>query len=255
LSVDSVVIQGVQLTQVIGPLSLDGSRLLLGAWARQAQDRNRPPRQITAKVFEGSMTADVVVALDDEGAFEIQASLTDADLARISAEAISQRKKLTGKAQGYVKLAGTRKGKHTYNGSGVVRLRDADIYELPVMVALLKLLSIREPDKTAFNTADLDYRIQGEHIYLDRLDFVGDAITLKGSGEMDWQRNLNVQFYTMVGRDEVQLPVLRPLIGEASRNLMLITVGGTLDQPELKREAFPGLNETLQQIFPEAKLK
>ena len=255
LAVDSVVAQGVQLTQVIGPLSLDGSRLMLGGWAQQAQDRSRPPRQITAKVFEGSMTADAVIALDEEGAFEVQASLTDADLARISAEAVSQRNKLTGKAQGYVKLAGTRKGKHTYNGSGVVRLRDADIYELPVMVALLKVLSVREPDKTAFNTADLDYRIQGEHIYLDRLDFVGDAITLKGSGEMDWQRNLNVQFYTMVGRDEVQLPVLRPLLGEASRNLMLITVGGTLDQPELKREAFPGLNETLQQIFPEAKLK
>lgn len=255
LAIDSVVVQGIQLTQVIGPLSLDGTRVFFGAWSQQQQAPNKPPRQVTAKVFQGTVSADAVVALNDEGAFEVQASLTDGDLARIAFEAIPQRSNLTGKAQGFIKLAGTRKGKHTWNGGGVVRLREADIYELPVMVALLKLLSIREPGKTAFDTADLDFRIQGEHIYLDRMDFRGNAITLKGSGEMDWQRQLNLQFYTMVGRDEVNLPVLRPLLGEASRNLMLITVDGSIDQPNLKREAFPGLNETLQQIFPEAKLK
>lgn len=254
LAVDSVVVHGIQLTQVIGPLSLDGSRIFFGAWS-QPQSRNQAPRQVTAKAFEGTIAGDAVIALDDEGAFEIQAALTDANLARLAFEAIPQRNKLSGKAQGYIKLAGSRKGKHTWNGGGVVRLREADIYELPVMVALLKLLSVREPGKTAFDTADLDFRIQGEHIYLDRMDFRGDAITLKGSGEMDWQRQLNLQFYTMVGRDEVNLPVLRPLLGEASRNLMLITVTGSVDQPNLKREAFPGLNETLQQIFPEAKLK
>jgi hypothetical protein len=253
IALDSVMVRDVQVTQVLGPLSLDGSRILLGAWAKQT--RQGPPRQITAKVFEGTVASDAVLALNDEGAFEVQASLTDASLARIASEMVAQRSKITGKAQGYVKLAGTRQGRHTWNGGGVVRLRDADIYELPVMVALLKVLSIREPDKTAFNTADLDYRIQGDHIYLDRLDFHGDAITLKGSGEMDWTRHLNLQFYSMVGRDELQLPVLRPLLGEASRNLMMITVNGTLDKPDLRREAFPGLNETLQRVFPEAKRK
>jgi hypothetical protein len=264
LAVDSVTVHGVQLTQVIGPLAIDSGKLALGAWSQPQPDqrtiqnaafapRKTVPRQITAKIFGGSVAADAVVALDDEGAFEVQSSLTDADLAKVASEAAPNRKQLTGKAQGYVKLTGSRKGRHTWNGGGVVRLREADIYELPVMVALLKILSVREPDKTAFNTADLDYRIQGEHIYVDRLDFHGDAVTLKGSGEMDWQRHLNLQFYTMVGRDEVKLPVIRPLLGEASRNLMLITVGGTLDQPQMKREAFPGLNETLQQIFPEAR--
>ena len=69
------------------------------------------------------------------------------------------------------------------------------------------------------------------------------------------QRQLNLQFYTMVGRDELDVPVLRPLLGEASRQLMAIQVSGTLDRPQMTRQAFPGLNETLQQIFPEAKLR
>ncbi len=254
LEVDSVMVSGVQLTQVIGPLSVDGSRMLFGAWAQQANPQQLP-RQITAKVFNGSVAGDAQVLFDTEQNFEVQAALTGADLASIAADKAPQRKELSGKAEGFVRLLGTRQGRHTWNGGGAIRLRDADIYEVPVMVSLLKLLSIRPPDKTAFTTADLDYRIQGEHIYLDRLDFHGDAITLKGTGEMDWQRHINLQFYTMVGRDEVQVPILRPLLGEASRQLMLIQVGGTLDAPEPTRQAFPGLNETLQQIFPEAKLR
>ncbi|HTN74295.1 MAG TPA: AsmA-like C-terminal region-containing protein [Pirellulaceae bacterium] len=255
LAVDSVTCNGVQFTQVIGPISIENERLLFGAWAEQPRQGNKPPRQITAKVFEGSLAGDALIAFDKDAGFEVQTALTDGNLARISAEAAPNRRGITGKAEGFIKLAGSRNGRHTWNGGGVVRLREADIYEVPVMVALLKLLSIRQPDKKAFDTTDMDFRIQGDHIYIDKLDFRGDAVTLKGSGEADWQKHINLQFYTMVGRDELNVPILRPLIGEASRQLMLIQVGGNLDQPLLTRQAFPGLNETLQQIFPEAKLK
>ena len=116
-----------------------------------------------------------------------------------------------------------------------MRLRDADLYEVPVMLALLKLLSIRRPDTTAFNNSDIDFRIQGDRFYFDRLDFKGDAITLKGNGEMDLDRNLNLQFYTLVGRDDIRVPVLTPMLGLASQQLLLIQVGGTVDKPELKQ--------------------
>ena len=61
------------------------------------------------------------------------------------------------------------------------------MYELPVMISLLKILSIRPPDQNAFSDATIDYRIEGEHIYFDRIDFHGDAISLRGKGEMDFQ--------------------------------------------------------------------
>jgi hypothetical protein len=120
------------------------------------------------------------------------------------------------------------------------------------MVALLSLLNLRPPEATAFTTADIDYRVQGDHVYFDRIDFHGDAITLRGRGDMDFERRIDLQFYTMVGRDELHVPILRPVLGEASRRFLLIEVGGTCDQPEVRPTAFPVLNETLQQIFPEA---
>jgi hypothetical protein len=134
-----------------------------------------------------------------------------------------------------------------------VRLSNADIYELPVMVALLKVLSIRPPDKKGFDAAECDFRILGEHIDIGRLNFRGDAVTLNGAGEVDWQKRLNLQFYTMVGRDSLQVPILRPLLGEASRQIMTIQVAGTVDQPLVSRKALPVVEKGLQEIFGDTK--
>jgi hypothetical protein len=69
---------------------------------------------------------------------------------------------------------------------------------------------------------------------------------------MSFQRELNVHFYTLVGRDEWRPAMLRPFLRDASRSLLLIQVGGTLDNPTMVSRPFPQIEETLQQIFPEA---
>ena len=99
---------------------------------------------------------------------------------------------------------------HSLRGEGKMRLREADVYQLPVMVALLKVLSVRAPDSTAFTDGDIDYRVEGNHVYLDRINVKGDAVSLLGRGEANLDRQINLNFYTVVGRDELQLPILRP---------------------------------------------
>ena len=119
------------------------------------------------------------------------------------------------------------------------------------MLALLKLLSSGNRDTTAFSSSDVSFQIRGDHIYFDRFDLRGDAITLKGIGEMGLNRQLNLDFYSIVGREQLWSPLVRPILGEASRQFLRIHVDGTLDDPVTTQEVLPGLNETLQQLFPE----
>jgi len=147
-----------------------------------------------------------------------------------------------------VDLRGTGRSLNALAGHGNIRLRDADIYELPLMIALLKILSIREPDSTAFSQSDIDFRIEGNHIYFDRINFAGDAISLEGKGEMDFESQIRLTFRALLGREEVQVPVLRELLGGASQQIFLIHVGGSLQNPVTRKEAFPGVNQALQQF-------
>jgi hypothetical protein len=116
---------------------------------------------------------------------------------------------------------------------------------------MLKLLSVQRPNRTAFTTSDIDFRIEGDELELDRIDFNGDAICMKGKGRLNRQRQIDLKFYPQMGRDEYHLPIFRPLLGEASREFMLVEVTGTLDQPSVNRKVFPRFDERLQQMFPE----
>ena len=56
---------------------------------------------------------------------------------------------------------------------------------------------------------------------------------------MDFESDIGLVFHAVVGRDELHVPVLREVLGGASQQIMQIHVGGTLQNPETTRVAFP----------------
>ncbi len=204
LNIDSLNYKDYQFTNVMGPIWIDDQRVLagqfgrsIGGWlapGRMPTARRDPPRSISANLFGGMIYGDGRVALGAEPRYGLSATLAHADLARLAQEFMDGKQRLQGKIMANIELHGIGTSRNAMSGRGSVALSDADIYELPVMISLLKILSIRAPDRNAFSTASMDYRIEGEHIYLDRIDFNGDAISLRGKGEMDFQSNVKLNF-------------------------------------------------------------
>lgn len=249
LNVDSAIIRGVQFVKIRGPLWIDSQRLLAGTWAER-QIQGRAPHWITADVVGGQLSLDGELLFAD-GKFQLYTSLENADLTRVVQQLCPAQRNLTGKVFGVVELAGSTQGVHTWRGQGQVRLEDADIYELPLMVSMLSLLTIKRPDRTAFTTSNMDFRIEGDDLEFTQIDFEGDAISLKGKGWMNSRQDVDLKFYTQLGRDEMQLPFFRPVLGEINRQILLIEVTGPLDHPHVRKTAFPRFNEQLSQMFPE----
>jgi hypothetical protein len=133
-------------------------------------------------------------------------------------------------------------------GRGNIQLRGADIYELPVMVSLLKILTIRPPDNRAFSESDIDFQIRGDHIYFPKIVFRGDAISLEGAGEMDSNRNVNLQLGTRLGRGELGLTLLRDVLGGAGDQIVLIHVDGPVSNPRIVRQPLPAVNNLIEQL-------
>ena len=119
------------------------------------------------------------------------------------------------------------------------------------MMSLLSVVSLKPPDTTAFTTSDIDFRIDGDHLYFDRIDFKGDAISLKGRGEMNFSSDVALTFYALVGRDELPIPVIPELFRAASRQIMLIHVDGKMGAPQISRDPFPGVNQAWQTLTAE----
>lgn len=253
LDVDAVSYRNLQFTRVQGPFWVDDEQVLFGTEVDRFQ-RTRPdgpktgqaPRPLTAELFGGTLYGNGWVSLGTEPRYELSATLSQADLSRCAQEMLPGQQNLSGQVLATVNLGGRGRSLNSLGGKGSIHLRNADIYELPVMISLLKILSIREPDRTAFSASDIRFRIEGPHLYFDPINFSGDAISLEGKGEMDFQTAIRLQFRAQLGRNELQLPVLREVLGGASEQIMIIHVDGTLENPVTRREPFPVVQQALQ---------
>jgi hypothetical protein len=128
---------------------------------------------------------------------------------------------------------------------------DARIYQLPPLVSMLKLLSNRPPDTTAFNRCDMKFAIQGEHIHFDQINLLGDAVSLYGNGETHFNHKLDLTFYTLIGPADLPIPFWKTIAGHVSQQGLQLKVGGTFEHPETSRKALPAVNDMLQHIQSE----
>ncbi len=247
LNLDYLLCKGIKLTRLRGPWWMDQTRLVFGQQASQ-DAKQQAPQSLQAEVFGGSVAADGVISLGPEGSFQLAADLKNADVTLV-AEEFQSPTQITGLADAQLRLAGSAQGSHTLNGAGGVQLTQANIYRLPAIISLLNEMRVRETGPNVFNSSNVDFRIQHNRFYFDRFDLHGASLTLKGQGEMGFDRRINLDFYTILGGENRWLPVVRPLLGEASRQFMKIRVTGSLDSPHMFREVLPGLN--FQQAFPD----
>ena len=86
------------------------------------------------------------------------------------------------------------------------------MYNLPVLLDLMKVLKAQAPDKTAFEEAHASFRIHGDRVKVEQLDLIGKAVCLGGSGELDTSGEyVKFEFYTLVSQ------VLARLVQHAGR--------------------------------------
>jgi len=249
LDLDSLTYKNYQFTGVNGPLYFDNTQVLLGALVPGAAPPGAPPRRVTARLLGGTLAGDCQVRRAAISQYRLTATLAGADLGQFARENLPGGQELNGKIAGTVTLSGT-PGPRNLFGSGTLQLTDADVYDLPVMLSLLKIARAKRPDSTAFTQSDIAFDIQqGEHIILKQINLDGDAISLSGNGELtlDGQSNpISLRLHTSAGRGG--LPIVSGMLSEASQQILLIHVGGTLNHPEMRTEPFPVANQALQQL-------
>jgi hypothetical protein len=250
LKLDSLTYKNFQFTEVLGPMWLDNENVFLGTMPGAAE-AGRPSERITAKLFGGVVAADCQVRLGAVPQYRLIAALSGADLARFAAENLANPRRLNGKVLANVDLQGSR-GAHTLVGAGDIHLTAADVYELPLVVSLLKIVRAKPPDNTAFTESDIAFDIKGQHVILKKIDLRGDAVNLAGVGELtlDGQTNpIRLELHTMVGRGN--LPLISGVFSEASQQILKIHVAGSLDHPVTRTEAFPAASQALEALRSE----
>jgi hypothetical protein len=247
IEIDSMQIGDKLLTNISGPIWIDSSQVLLGRLV-DPEVAGEGRSRLAGMLAGGTLELDAQLIQGESPRFIAQLQLSDADLAHLGSS-LSASGRLTGRADAWLRLRGRLDGIHTWQGHGQVRLRRADLDQAPVIMAVRKLVPRNKPAPSIFSSAEIDLRIVADHIHLEKIRLKGDALSLEGSGWMNMDKEINLRLYTVVGRDEIRIPLIKAVLAEASRSLLEINVKGSLEKPEITSKALPELDDTLQRIL------
>jgi len=258
---DSLAVNGFYVTSVRGPFSFDGTFLRLGVPANPRSPAIQP-QPLTGKFCDGSIRALGAVTLGSGITYSINANLIGADLAKVVREVVRDIEPAAQKTSGTLNcinlnLQGIGTKWETVSGTGKIQLREANIYDAPVMVRLFRELRIKEtaPDAGMFSLMDVDFHLEGLQMILDSVVFEGGALSLQGDGMMRLDnRQVDVTMKTRLGSRRMQIPLISDIIGEVGDQLIQLRVTGPISDPTVARVVVPEVQRVLQPREPEEML-
>jgi AsmA-like C-terminal region len=186
-----------------------------------------------------------------EGQTELKLVLADANLDGLLSDLGENQHTASGRLWMEGHVAGSLAHANTLSGAGNIWLREANFYKMPVMTHLFRALSVKPPDDGAFESADVQFRLDGDRVPIDRISLDGDIISLRGSGWTNLRREIQLDLYAYVGNRSPMAAILGPLVSQNDNATMLqLEVTGTTDKMKFRR-TIPLMGTSLNQIFPE----
>ncbi|MFO0935140.1 MAG: hypothetical protein U0798_01325 [Gemmataceae bacterium] len=154
------------------------------------------------KLFRGEIGGEARVVLSEPTRFRVLLSAQNVRLEDVAAHhQLGKDAEFTGLAQAKIvfeRELDPKTGKVQLQGVGNVDVPSGKMYKLPVILDLIKVAKLQTPDQTGFEEAHATFRIRNDRIVVDQLDLLGSAVSLGGSGEMDFDaKDVKFEFYTI----------------------------------------------------------
>ena len=183
---------------------------------------------IHAPCYDGSIAGEVRIDFAPAVRYELNLTAAQIDLQKLGRKNMGEGTKLEGNAVGRLRLTGTSAGIASLDGDGSFDVVAAKLYNLPLLLDLLKFLGLRWPDRTAFEELHALFRIQGSRVAVKRLELQGNAISLTGQGEFNLDgTDLSLDFSPTWARvDQMLPPALRAVPPAVSKNFLVIEIRG-----------------------------
>jgi hypothetical protein len=253
--IDSLALRGVPMANVQGPFAIRESKVYFGEKVVEVESLKSSASvsasPIRADLFSGQAIASGTGQLDPLR-FSVESKLVGGRLQEILMETGQASANASGVCDAVLTLQGSPLNPQTLNGVGEVTIREASLFQLPSMMKLLRMLSVKPPNDAAFEKADISFRIDGDRLPIDHLAIDGDVISLAGSGWANLRRELHLDLYAYVGNRNQLAKLVGPLLSETRyAPLMQVEITGSLEAPEMTRKPLPVIEDALKTYFPE----
>ncbi|HEV3383361.1 MAG TPA: hypothetical protein VG097_01030 [Gemmata sp.] len=213
-------------------------------------------KDLAGWLFNGTLGGEAHVMLSTPVRFNLWLKASDVQLEEVARHFKLGSDSLQGIAQAQLRLynrTDPMTGQLILEGWGSIDVPTGRMYNLPILIDLLKLLKFETPNKTAFEEAHANFRILGDRVKVDQIDLIGRAVCLGGSGEFDTSGNyVKFDFYTIISQVLARLINDNTLVGDLtaflSKNLFVYKLTRENGELKYKPVALPVVSEPAQAV-------
>jgi hypothetical protein len=196
-----------------------------------------------AQLYGGQVYGPISVAFGATPAYEIRLTASQIKLEEFGRQQLHTNAQLTGEAQAQLYLRGNGSDIRSLVGTGMLDVPKGKIYNLPVLLDLLKFLSLRFPDRTFFEEAHARFDIVGPRMRINQLNLYGNVVSLRGRGDMNLDgTDIDMELHMDWARlDQMLTPGVKRVPQALSNQLLTIRARGQLGDIHFTQEAMPML--------------
>ncbi len=155
-----------------------------------------------------------------------------------------------GAVDGRLYLSGISGQVQSRQGTGEVHIRNAQMYKLPFILAMLSTVNFTIPDDNAFHDAHARFHLHGDRLEFDTIECRGRSLSMSGTGSMDTEtETLDLTFITGSPHRLPRLPLLTEMVQGVSRELMEIEIAGPLSRPKMQGRPLRTLRTTVEALL------
>ncbi len=195
--------------------------------------------KIHGTVAGGTLTGNIRIHTGKGAAYAVACQLHKAQLAELltSPAAATQSAKgiqtSTGIVDASLMLNATLGKNPTRQGSGQLVIHQASIYDVPMAMGLMQIVTLRLPIGSDFKHADVRYTIHNDVVRFKPIALSSPGVNLVGEGTLNLKTtNLNLRLLTQSPHG-TRVPLLGLLFGLARSQLLELRVSGTMAHPTI----------------------
>ena len=194
--------------------------------------------QITARAGGGEITGRfTLLPQTEDSPFTVSIKFHDVQADRIVTDAGGARGMITGRLEGHLDASGTTADQNALAGAGEIILRDGQVQQYSLLVALGQLLQIDELRQLHFDQAQVKYHLSPGVVTIDELLFRSQNIRLSATGTVSFEGKLQLESQLAVS-EKMRSQLFRAIrenfqpIDEPGYSAVGFQVSGTVGRPK-----------------------
>jgi hypothetical protein len=194
--------------------------------------------QITARAGGGEITGRfTLLPQTEDSPFTLSINFHDIQADQIVADAGGLRGMVTGELEGHLDASGSIAEPNALGGAGEIILRDGQVQQYSLLVALGQLLRIEELRQLHFDQAQMKYQIHPGVITINELLLRSKNIRLSAAGTVSFEGKLHLESQLAVN-EKMRAQLFRAIrenfqpADEPGYSAVSFEVTGTLDRPK-----------------------